>query len=94
MKQTIALGFAAGVLLSAQAIPNPTQSSPTPVQIEPTPLFRIEVVARSIPAVNYLHRGGATRIDFRGTALMTTAKGSAKVESERGVIRFSADFKD
>ena len=94
----LALGLVAGTMLSAQAIPNPTQKAtapaPAPVQLEPTPIFRIEVVARSIPAVNFLHRGGSTRIDFRGTPLMSLAKGSAKVESERGVIRVSAEFKD
>jgi outer membrane protein OmpA-like peptidoglycan-associated protein len=33
-------------------------------------------------------------MDFRGTPLMPYGKGSAKVESERGVIRVSAEFKD
>ena len=96
MKRILAFGLAFGMLASAQAIPNPTQSAPATaaVQLEPTPLFRVEVVARSIPAVNFLHRGGSTRIDFRGTPLMSLAKGSAKVESERGVIRVSAEFKD
>ncbi len=62
--------------------------------MDPQPVFRIEVVARSTAAVNYLHRGGATRVDFQGTALMPRSRGSAKVESERGVIHVSADFKD
>ncbi|MBV9400596.1 MAG: DUF4398 and OmpA-like domain-containing protein [Bryobacterales bacterium] len=81
--------------LGQQPIPNPTQQKQTAaVQLEPTPLFRINVVARDIRAVNFLHRGGSTRVDFSGTALMPQAKGSAKVESERGVIKVSADFKD
>jgi outer membrane protein OmpA-like peptidoglycan-associated protein len=67
---------------------------PQPQTSEPAPIFRIEVVARTTQAVNYLHRGGSTKIDFQGTPLMSHAKGSAKVESERGVIRVSADFKD
>jgi len=82
----------AGIPLFAQ-IPNPTQQ-PAPASAEPTPIFRIEVVARSTQAVNYLHRGDSTKIDFQGTALMATAKGVAKVQSERGVIHVHADFKD
>ena len=85
--------FITGTALIAQ-VPNPTQNSPT-AQVETAPgaIFRVEVVQRTTPAVNYLHRGGSTMIDFRGTPLMPSGKGSAKVESERGVIRVSADFK-
>ncbi len=60
----------------------------------PTPIFRIQVVSRSTAAVNYLHRGGSTKIDFEGTALMSPGRGMATVESERGVIRVSAEFKN
>ena len=60
----------------------------------PTAIFRIQVVSRSTPAVNYLHRGGATKIDFEGTPLMADGKGGATVESERGVIRVSAGFEN
>jgi len=60
----------------------------------PTAIFRIQVVSHTTPAVNYLHRGGSTKIDFAGTPLMASGSGKATVESERGVIRVSADFKD
>jgi outer membrane protein OmpA-like peptidoglycan-associated protein len=60
----------------------------------PTPIFRIQVVSRSTPAVNYLHLGGSTKINFEGTPLMPPGRGVATVESERGVIRVSAEFKD
>ena len=81
-------------VLAAQ-VPNPTQrTAPAPEQISPTPIFRIEVVSRTTPAVNYRHRGGSTKIDFQGTLLMPPAKGGATVESERGVIRISANFKN
>jgi outer membrane protein OmpA-like peptidoglycan-associated protein len=60
----------------------------------PTAIFRIQVVSRSTPAVNYLHLGGATKINFEGTPLMASGSGTATVESERGVIRVSADFKN
>ncbi|MCU1335095.1 MAG: OmpA/MotB domain protein [Bryobacterales bacterium] len=87
----------AGRLLSAQE-PNPTQRPPgQTVQVQtvtPVPIFRIEVVERTTQAVNYLHRGGSTKIDFKGTPLMASGSGSAKVESQRGVIDVAADFKD
>ena len=85
------IGLLAAFLLPAQP-PNPAQTAPE--RADPAPIFRIEVVARSTQAVNYLHRGGSTKIDFQGTPLLAMAKGSAKVESERGVIHVSADFRD
>ena len=87
--------FIAAFGLSAQ-IPNPTsQTQPPPEQVTGgTPIFRVEVVARTTQAVNYLHRGGATEINFQGTPLDVNGKGHAKVESERGVIKVSADFKN
>jgi outer membrane protein OmpA-like peptidoglycan-associated protein len=87
--------FAASSLLWAQD-PNPAQKQ-SELQSEPgvpTPIFRIQVVSRSTPAVNYLHLGGATKINFEGTPLMAPGRGVATVESQRGVIRVSAGFKD
>jgi hypothetical protein len=31
------------------------------------PLYRIQVVGRDIPAINYWHRSGSTKIGFAGT---------------------------
>jgi outer membrane protein OmpA-like peptidoglycan-associated protein len=79
---------------------NPTQRPAQPqgaIQPDPNapqPIFRIEVVEHTVAAVNYLHRGGSTRIDFNGTPIMQVGKGSAKVESERGVIKINAEFKN
>ncbi len=95
-KLTISASVAA-CLLSGQD-PNPTQRPGAgAIQPEPgipTPIFRIQVVSRTTPAVNYLHLGGSTKIDFAGTPLMPAGRGSATVESERGVIRVAAEFKD
>jgi outer membrane protein OmpA-like peptidoglycan-associated protein len=44
----------------------------------------VTVVSRTIKAINYHHRTGSTRIDFRGTELMPQARGDAKVESQMG----------
>jgi outer membrane protein OmpA-like peptidoglycan-associated protein len=97
--KTAALVVIAGFTLRAQEA-NPTQRPNQPQgEIRPDPnssqpIFRIEVVEHTIAAVNYLHRGGSTRIDFNGTPIMSMGKGSAKVESERGVIKIGAEFKN
>jgi len=97
--KTAAFVLLASLSLNAQEA-NPTRK-PTPpqgeIQADPNssqPIFRIEVVEHTIAAVNYLHRGGSTRIDFNGTPIMAMGKGSAKVESERGVIKIGAEFKN
>jgi outer membrane protein OmpA-like peptidoglycan-associated protein len=68
-------------------IPNPTQrpQPSTPSQTgQPMPVFRVTVVSRTTKAINYHHRTGSTRVDFRGTELMPPARGEAKVESRLG----------
>jgi flagellar motor protein MotB len=48
------------------------------------PIYQVTVVERTVKAVNYQYHTGPTRIDFRGTVLMATAKGEAVVESKAG----------
>lgn len=55
-------------------------------------MFRVNVVSRSIQAVNYEHRSGATKLDFAGTDLMPAATGEAKVESKKGYIEIEVEF--
>jgi outer membrane protein OmpA-like peptidoglycan-associated protein len=50
----------------------------------PTPTFRVNVVSRTARAMNYGHRGGSTKINFRGTDLMPQALGGATVQGKRG----------
>ncbi len=78
--------------LSAQ-VPNPTQRRAVPQveTIQPTPIFRITVVARTITAINYHHRTGTTKIDFRGTQLMPEARGHATVESRMGSTKIDTE---
>ena len=68
--------------------PTETQTSPTPeaeqAEQDGVPVYRIEVVAREIPAINYFHRKGSTQIGFQGTSLLPNAKGEAKVEANAG----------
>src|SRR5712692_2572643 len=58
------------------------------------PIYRVNVVARSTKAINYRHRSGATKVDFRGTALMPRALGDAKVDSHQGYLEVDAHFKN
>ena len=75
----------------AQTAPNPTQQNIATAQGE-MPIFRVTVVGRTIPAINYRPRSGDTRIDFAGTALMPKAKGWASIEGEKGYIQIDARF--
>ena len=56
------------------------------------PVYKITVVGRDIPAINYFHRSGATKIGFQGTSLLPQGKGSATVESRRGRMVIDAKF--
>jgi outer membrane protein OmpA-like peptidoglycan-associated protein len=55
-------------------------------------LYRTITISRTVEAVNYEHQGGATKVDFAGTALMPSASGWAKVESKRGNLQIAAEF--
>jgi outer membrane protein OmpA-like peptidoglycan-associated protein len=83
--------LAAGFILSLSAFAQ-TNSQDVVVPMSPTPVFRVNVVSRSVQAVNYKHRSGATKIDFAGTDLMPGANGQAKVESKKGYIEIEVEF--
>ena len=57
-----------------------------------TPIYRLSLTPRTVKAINYQHRSGATKIDFRGTELLPNARGEAKVESKRATSRSKAEF--
>jgi outer membrane protein OmpA-like peptidoglycan-associated protein len=59
-----------------------------------TPIYRVTVTERTAKAINYQHRSGATKIDFRGTELLPKARGEAKVESKKGYIEIEVEFDD
>jgi outer membrane protein OmpA-like peptidoglycan-associated protein len=61
-------------------------------QNDQLPLFRVNVYARTTKAVNYRHRGGSTTVDFRGTDLMPSVGGHAKVDGKAGRLAISAEF--
>jgi outer membrane protein OmpA-like peptidoglycan-associated protein len=85
--------LAAGITLGLSAFAQTNSQSTMVIEpMEHTPTFRVTVVSRSVQAVNYKHRGGATKIDFAGTALMPQATGQAKVESKKGYIEIEVEF--
>ena len=93
------LFLATAGLLSAQES-NPT-STPSPSSQNPQgpsemrdgiAVYKVQVVGRDIPAINYFHRNGSTKIGFSGTALLPSAKGEAKVEARAGRTSIDANF--
>jgi len=93
-RTTAALMMAAGLISTiavAQPAPNPTQQSTSAVQ-EQIPVFRVTVVGRTTPAINYRPRKGATKVDFVGTPLLPNAVGTAEVEGKKGYIAIDARF--
>jgi len=88
LKKRFVLASLIALSLSAVA-----QSTPQTIEpLSPTPTFRVNVVSRSVQAINYKHRGGATKLDFAGTDLMPSANGQAKVESKKGYIEIEVEF--
>ncbi len=94
----VTLALASCGWLSAQEM-NPTATDHWPQNQQPEgqtdagiPVYKITVVARDIPAINYFHRSGATKIGFEGTALLPMAKGTAEVNSLNGRTEIKAHF--
>jgi outer membrane protein OmpA-like peptidoglycan-associated protein len=91
LKTTLLL--AVGIVLSVSAFAQTnSQTSDDVEHMSPTPTFRVVVISRSVQAVNYQHRSGASKLDFAGTDLMPSANGEATVNSKRGSIEIEAEF--
>jgi outer membrane protein OmpA-like peptidoglycan-associated protein len=88
--------FAMGSALSLSAFAQLTTQTTTVVEttgpVSTVTTYRVIVVNRSVQAVNYQHRSGATDVDFAGTALLPSANGIAKVRSKRGTMEVEAEF--
>lgn len=81
----IVLSVLASLAVAMGQTPNPTATRVAADDSSGSvPIYRIRVVSRTTKAVNYHHRKGTTRIDFRGTELMPAARGEANVKSELG----------
>jgi outer membrane protein OmpA-like peptidoglycan-associated protein len=86
------LFLAAGMALSLSAFAQTNLQTANVERLNPTPVFRVNVTSRNVQAINYKHRGGATKLDFAGTDLMPMANGQAKVESKKGYIEIEVEF--
>jgi len=85
--------LAVGITLSLSAFAQTNSQTTLAVEpMSPTPTFRVTVISRSVQAVNYKHRSGASKVDFAGTDLMPSANGQAKVESKKGYIEIEVEF--
>jgi outer membrane protein OmpA-like peptidoglycan-associated protein len=83
---------AAVITLSLGAFAQTNSQTVTVTSPSQAAAFRVRVISRSVQAVNYKHRSGATKIDFAGTELMPSAKGEAKVESKKGYMEVEVEF--
>lgn len=79
--------------------PNPTVVAPGAQSAEAITqgpngvyIYHVKVVQRSLDAVNYLNRSGATHVGFSGTDLMPGARGDAKVNAVTGKTEISVHF--
>ena len=80
-----------GGLLHGQEA-NPTQGAKTGNGDMPQAIFRVTVVSRTTPAINYNHRSGSTEVGMRGTDLMSESIGTAKVQSNTGATKITVDL--
>jgi outer membrane protein OmpA-like peptidoglycan-associated protein len=95
LSRNLAAVLVSGGLLAApafsQTAPNPVQQNVT-IDDQGRPVFRVTVVGRTVPAVNYRPRRGDTELDMIGTSLMPRARGEIEVSGERGYIEITGDF--
>jgi len=56
--------------------------------------YKVQVVDRTLPAINYFHRSGDTHIAFVGTQLLPKGKGEAKVNARNGRTTIDAQFEN
>ncbi|MGD0156447.1 MAG: OmpA family protein [Terracidiphilus sp.] len=93
MKHTLLLVMGSVLSLGAFAQASP-QESIALVPVGTTPVFAVDETSRTVDAVDYQHRGGATNVDLAGTALLPSANGTAKVRSKRGTLEVEAEFRN
>jgi len=85
----IAIGSALSLSAFAQS------GSQATMVVEPSghgSTYRVIEISRTVQAINYRHRSGATDVNLLGTALLPSADGKAKVRSKRGTMEVEANF--
>ena len=91
MKHTLLFVMGSVLSLSTFAQAHP-QDSIALVPVSAMPAYAVDETSRTVDAVDYQHRSGATDVDLAGTALLPSADGKAKVRSKRGTMEVEADF--
>jgi outer membrane protein OmpA-like peptidoglycan-associated protein len=91
VKRTLLFAIGSAFSLSAFAQAN-MQATVVVESAGPASSYHAVVISRTVQAINYLHRGGATKVDLAGTALMPSANGEVKVRSKRGTMEVEAEF--
>jgi outer membrane protein OmpA-like peptidoglycan-associated protein len=91
MRRTVLFVIGSAFSLSAFAQAN-MQATVAVESAGPATQYHAVVISRTVQAVNYLHRGGATKVDLAGTSLMSSANGDVKVRSKRGTMEVEAEF--
>lgn len=99
---TLLIAMLSGVMVYAQSNDpidpqaGSTAGQTSTIRVEPmerTPTYRVSVVSRTTPAVNYRAKSGTTSVKFQGTDLMPGAEGNAKVEGKSGRLGIEATLK-
>ncbi|MGB7266451.1 MAG: OmpA family protein [Terracidiphilus sp.] len=91
MKHTLLFVIGSFLSVSAFAQAGPQES----IALVPSgtmPAYVVNETSRTVGAVDYQHRSGASDVDMSGTALLPSADGKAKVRSKRGTMEVEADF--
>jgi outer membrane protein OmpA-like peptidoglycan-associated protein len=85
--------FVMGSVLSLSAFAQArSQESVAIAPVGALPAYSVNETSRTVDAIDYQHRGGATDVDLAGTALLPSADGKAKVRSKRGTMEVEATF--
>jgi outer membrane protein OmpA-like peptidoglycan-associated protein len=86
-------GLGAGAAQEPNPVANQTpQNMPERSIQDGVLVYKVQVVGRDIPAINYFHRKGSTKIGFQGTPLLPQGKGAAKVDAQGGRTVINAEF--
>jgi outer membrane protein OmpA-like peptidoglycan-associated protein len=91
VKRTLLFIIGGAFSLSAFAQAN-MQATVVVESAGPASPYHAVVISRTVQAINYVHRGGATKVDLAGTTLMPSANGEVKVRSKRGTMEVEAEF--
>src|SRR5581483_5261735 len=86
------LFLVAGIILSLSAWAQTNSQTLAVEPLSPMHTFHVTVTSRSVQAVNYKHRSGASKLDFASTERMPAANGQAKVESKKGNTEIEVEF--